>query len=255
MSDTDLTWLAVHGEGGIDLFERIEDAGHKRTLFRCVAMLVDDRLVDFEPHLHRDPAPLRAAARRLAEVAALARPFAMGDWRQYPRAEGGAAWVLLLYHEFFRAWQVADLGAARLIDEVTNTPENAPASPAALVGAVAPLHEFNRLSLGADLARRILPPLTRHCAAPGFADDGAGNIGFALRMLGDLALRGTDPALALACFEAAVLAGDNPFRRRRAIEASAAAGDIAALSRHRAAYGARWSLPEDLAQLKVEPTQ
>ena len=246
MNDSDLTWLAVHGEGGVDIFERVEDEGHKRARFRCVAMQVDGRLIDFEPHLNRDPQPLLAAVRRLQDTGPLASPFALGDWRGYPRVAGAAAWVVLLYHDFFRAWQVADLGVQRQIDAVTRA---AMASPGDLVGAVAPLYEFNRLSLARDLAQQWLPDVTRRCAEPGFVDDAAGNTGFALRMLGDLALRGGDAALALACFEGSVLAGDNPFRRRRAIEAAAAAADPAALERHRGAYGARWALPPDLAQL------
>jgi hypothetical protein len=59
-------------------------------------------------------------------------------------------------------------------------------------------------------------------------------------------VRKGEASLALTCFETAIAAGDNPFRRRRAIEAAVAAADTAAAQRHRAAFAARWTLPDDL---------
>jgi hypothetical protein len=242
----DLPDFALRGECGTDIFQRLGDEGQRRARFRCVATVADGRVIDHLPEDRRDPARLLALAARI-EGDPLSRPLSLTDPQGWPlAARDGDPIRLFLHLEFLRAWQVADLAADRLIRQVTADPSALPQEPGKLSGAVAPLMEFNRLSRAVDLARLAVPVLARRLAAPGFADDKGGNTGFALRMLGDLCLRRAEAALALTCFETAVAAGDNPFRRRRAIEAAVAAGDAEAADRHRTAFAARWRLPDDL---------
>lgn len=242
----DLPDFAVRGECGTDIFQRLDQDGQRRVRFRCVATVLDGRVIDHTPEDRRDPARLRALAEGL-EADLLARPLVLADPGTWPLVARDADPIrLFLYLDFLRAWQVADLAADRLARQVKADPSTLPMEPGKLSGAVSPLFDFNRLSRAVDLARLAVPVLARRLAAPGFADDTSGSTGFALRMLGDLCLRKSEAALALTCFETAITAGDNPFRRRRAIEAAVAAGDTAAAERHRAAYAARWALPDDL---------
>jgi len=244
MFDTDLPAFAVQGETGIDLFQRVDDPDARRGRFRCLATLAPGGvLTDHHPEDRRDPAPLRALAEALA-AEPLAKPFSLGDSRSFPRAAAAGDPIrLFLYLDFFRAWQVADLAAARLESQLMHDPASLPQDGGALTGAVAPLFDFNRTGRGIALAQAALPVLAPRIAAGG----APGSTGYALRMLGDQCLRGGAAALALRCFETALATGDNAFRRRRAIEAARAAGDSAAAARHRSLYAARWKLPADLA--------
>ena len=242
----DLPDFAIRGECGIDIFRRLDQEGQRRVRFRCVATVADGRVIDHDPGTRSDPARARALAEALA-TDPMARPIGLADPASWPRAaRDGDPIRLFLHLDFLRAWQVADLAIDRLIRQITADPSALPLEPGKLSGAVAPLMDFNRLSRAVDLATLALPILDARMAAPGFADDKAGGTGFALRMLGDLCLRRSEAVLALRCFEGAIVAGDNSHRRRRAIEAAVAAGDAAAAERHRAAYAARWTLPDDL---------
>ena len=255
MFDDDLPEIAVHGERGIDLFQRLDDAGQRRASFRCIATLAPDGvLADHAPEARRDPARLRALAEGLARDPVTA-PFSLGDAPGWPRAAsaGGDPVRLFLYLDFFRAWQVADLAGNRLETQLARDPGLLPVEPGQIAGIVAPVFDFNRLARGQRLAAALVPLLAQRIATPEFRDDRHGGTGYALRMLGDLCLRADDPRLALACFETAVNAGDNPFRRRKAIEAARAAGDTDAAARHRAGYAARWVLPPDLAVTENRP--
>ncbi|GAB4260686.1 MAG: hypothetical protein Kow0013_04450 [Pararhodobacter sp.] len=245
--------LAVHGERGIDLFLRLDDTTEKRARFRCIATLTEDgTLADFEPEARRDGARLTSLARAAMESPALGTAFSLNDTRGWPRPGPGTDPMrLFLHHEFFRAWQVTELGARRFLDRLTRSPGDLPAQPGALAGAVAPLFAFNRLSHGVEAARLLVPALRPRVGAPAWREGETGATGYALRMLGDLCTRAGDHALALACHETAVLAGDNPFRRRKAIEAAHALGDSAARDLHLDAYARRWPLPADLAALKT----
>lgn len=258
MVDDELPDFAVRGEAGIDLFRRVEDSDRRRVQFLCLGTLDDGGRLALHlpdaPGARPDPARLTTLARGLA-ADPLAQPLSLADVGRWPLAgAGGDPIRLFLYLEFFRAWQVADLAAARTEAQLSRGGAAAlPADPGLLAGMVAPLLAFNRLARGQRLAALVQPLLATRIAAPGFRDDRSGATGYALRMLGDLCLRGGDAAQALACFETAIAAGDNPFRRRRAIEAARSLGDAAALARHRQAYAARWPLPPDLAAAPAEP--
>lgn len=248
MFEADMPVFAVRGEAGTDLFRRVEDAGTGRARFQCLATLDDaGQLHAHLPEARAQQEALRACALGLDELP-LARPLSLADARDWAGRAGTQPLALFLHLEFFRAWQVSDLAAARFEARLAAEPDWLPEDPGLLVGAVAPLLSFNRIGRGRALAALAQPRLARRIAAPGFRETGAGNFGYALRMLGDLCLRGADAARALACFETCCATGDNPFRRRRAIEAARAAADAEALARNRAAFSARWPLPADLAE-------
>ncbi|MCB1405282.1 MAG: hypothetical protein KDK01_03245 [Rhodobacteraceae bacterium] len=263
MFESDPTDFAIQGERGIDLFLRLDAPGHKRARFRCIATLLDGGdaaaghrdapsalLIDHDPQAKRPAAALLARVAALRDDPLLAQDFTLGDTRGWPRAARvGNPLTLFLYHEFFRAWQVADMTGHRFEAALRRDPDGLPRDGAQLAASIVPVFDFNHLSRGIALARMIEPGLKARIAAPGFADDRAGSTGYALRMLGDLCLRAEVPDLALACFETAIAAGDNPFRRRKAIEAALRLSDPERLAAHLAAYRARWPLPKDLAHL------
>ncbi|WP_068296888.1 hypothetical protein [Pararhodobacter sp. CCB-MM2] len=248
MLDDDLPDFALRGEKGIDLFHRIEDRTHKRARYRCLATVEPgEHLVIHAPEMKRDPEALLRTATALA-TDPIAAPLSLTDPESWPRAVRGADPIrLFLYLDFLRAWQVADMGSARLEAQAASSPGALPVDLGRIAGAIAPVFDFNRLSRGIALTRLLVPVLAGRVRDPRFRDDSHGGTGYALRMLGDLCLRGDQPGLALDCFETAVAAGDNPFRRRKAIEAARAARDTQALAKHREAFAAQWPLPADLA--------
>lgn len=256
MFDPDPSDLAVRGERGIDLFQRLGDVSQKRARYRCIGTVSEGatpRLSDFEPQARRDPQVLIGRAQTALQDPVLAASMALGDTTTWPSARDAADPVaLFLQLDFFRAWQVADLAIRRLHDQLTQDADSLPIEPNRVAGAIVPLFDFNRLSRGLALAALIEPVLRRRTAQPGFRDDPASSTGYALRMLGDLCLRAGDPARAYACFDTAIGAGDNPYRRRKAIEAAHLAGDHAALGSQIAAFRRQWVLPADLAALDTE---
>jgi hypothetical protein len=253
MSGPDL--FAIRGERGMDLFLRISDEGQARARFRCIATIDPDtgRLEDFDPQARRDPAQLRALAKDVVTDTVLSTRFSLADPAGWPRAaqSPGDPVQLFLYHEFFRAWQVADMAAHRLLTRIEGDPAALPLDPGKVAQAVVPLFDFNRLALGRRAARLMQPVLATRIAMPGWREPKGSSTGYALRMLGDLCLRAGAPDEALRCFETGVSAGDNAHRRRKAIEAAHAAGNIAARDAHIAAYCDKWTLPADLAALQA----
>lgn len=254
MLDRGPTELAAHGERGIDLFLRSDDDGQKRARYRCIATLTpaDGLLVLFEPRPANAADRLRALALALLADPRLSQPMTLGDPTGWPRAAvGDDPLRLFVYLDFFRAWQVADLAAQRLN---ATRPDTLTDDPDRFAAAVAPVFDFNRLGIATTVARTLQPVIAGRLGQQGDAVSGpagrrADRWGYGLRMLGDLCLRAAEPVLALACFETAVSAGDNPHRRRRCIEAAHAAGDAATLARHAAAFRTRWAMPPDLAAL------
>lgn len=256
MFDADTSEFALYGDGRIDVFLRVDDPARKRARFRCIAMIKGDgdtaSVIDFEPHLGRDTEALAVRARRQLSDPVLGHSFALNDMRQWPEAAQARDPIeVFLYHEFFRAWQVADLAGQRFQARLASHSGSAPLDTGQFTGAIASIFDYNRLDRGVAIARLLQPNLHARIQQPGFHDDTAGSTGYALRMLGDLCLRADDPILGLACFETALAAGENPFRRRKAIEAAAAAHDPSRLEHHLQAFEAQWPLPADLLALGV----
>jgi hypothetical protein len=210
--------LAVRGEAGIEVYERQDLPDQRRGRFRCLgAVGPDGRAWPYEAGV--TPARLVAAAAALPPDG-LALDLA--DATSFP-APGADPLMLMLRIDFLRARTLAAQVAARFAAALARDAAAAVAEAGPFAAQVAAVYDFNRLAIGAALARAALPAL------PERMEDGHG---FALRMLGDLALRGGEARLALACFEAALAAGDNPHRRARARAAAEALGDQAALARH-----------------------
>lgn len=208
--------LAVKGETGIDVFHRQDLPAQRRSRFRCLGtVLPDERALVYEGD---------ADAPRLTRAAAAWAPLPMDltDAGSFPRA-GTEALAVFQHIDFLRAFALADAGLSRFAATLTRGVDLGDGG--ALAAQAGAAYAFNRLGRGADLARAVLPllPPPRACA-----DDHA----FALRMLGDLALRGGQAALALQCFEGALAIGANPHRRARALAAAQALGDADALARH-----------------------
>lgn len=238
MLGADLPDLAVRGEGGIDVFLRMELPDQRRARFRCIGRLPDPDPVAgpdpapeaYERQARRNPDRLRRAARALAALPEHARPFALTDATGFPSvaAGGGDPIVLFLRIDFLRAWTLADLGLGRLQARLAADPTALLAEPRQLAAQIVPAFDFNRISVGIALGQALLPALP----PPARCDD---STAWALRMLGDLALRGRAARQALDCFEAALAIGDNPHRRARARAAAQALDDPGALARHGAA--------------------
>lgn len=196
--------LAVRGECGIDVYERQELPGQRRARFRCLgAVLPSGAAEGYEPE--GTPARLLAAAGGFAALP----PLSLSDATTFPQAARDPV-ALFLRIDFLRAWTLADQGLARVLAD----PAGAFARPAQFAAQVALAYDFNRIARGAALARALL------AARPAAAEE---PIGFGWRMLGDLALRGGEAALALDCFQAALAVADNPHRRARAAQARARA--------------------------------
>lgn len=221
--------LAVMGERGLDIFHRLELPDARRIRYRCLGTLRAGEDGAFQPEVFEaesmaDPARLARAAQAHA-AAGEDRPLSLDDARSYPAMAGRAdPMALFLRLDFLRAWALADLGLDRFEAALRAGPARVFDRPGQLPAQVALAYDFNRITRGIALAELLLPALP----PPGGGDDGTG---FALRMLGDLALRGDAPALALACFEAALAIGENPHRRARALAAARACGDSAAIAR------------------------
>lgn len=216
----DLPDLAVHGETGIDVFHRQDLPAQRRSRFRCLGTLCADGVVAlYEPDADADR--LRRAAAALAPL-----PLDLTDATGFPDpAALSDPLALFLRIDFLRARTLADLGLARFATSLTRDPARVVAVPGPLVAQVGAAFNFNRIARGIALAEAVLPalPAPRDCV-----DDHA----YALRMLGDLALRGGAARLALRCFEAALAIGVNPHRRARALAAARALGDASAIARH-----------------------
>jgi len=265
MLETDLPELALAGDRGIDLFRRIEDTGQRRVHFECIATAHPAaphteanaaseparRLEVFIPAACQAPQRLWQAVARFEGAAALHQAFAFGHPPGYPSMQDRATRLSLFQClEFFRSRLVADLTIATFEEKLAANPAQAVRYYAETAGALKLLLDFNMLTRARAIRESVAPLVIARVNTPGFAEDTDQSTGFSLRLLGDLCLRDQAPQAALACFEAALVAGDNPFRRRKAIAAAQAAGDTGACLTHIDAFARQGQVPPDLARLR-----
>lgn len=253
--------FAIQGERGIDLFRRQDDTAAKRARFECIGCVLTTpsgtepngtEVLDFSASALDTPSPkLAQLAATLADDPVLDAPFRLGDLRSWPSVTQSPDPLRpFLYLEFFRAWQIADIALRRFLTQIETDPNTLPATPHALPQAVTPAFQFNRLELGTRMARLALPVLSARLEQFGNAQDAVLGVGYALRMLGDIALRAADFDLALACFEMSVAYGDNQHRRRKTLETAYLMGDPEIFERLASAFEARWGQAEWLTQIR-----
>lgn len=216
----DLPDLAIRGEAGIDVFERRDLPDQRRGRFLCLGTIAPDG----QPQPHEAGVAPERLLRALGRIPEAPLTLDLADATRFPAVPSDPT-DLFLRIDFLRARSLAGQMLARFQASLARDAAAAVADPGPFVAQVAQAYDFNRIGAGIALARQVLPAL------PQGASDGHG---FGLRMLGDLALRGGEAGLALACFEAAIATGDNPHRRARARAAAQALGDPAALARHAA---------------------
>lgn len=274
----DIADFAVRGERGVDIFRRRQDPSSRRARFVCIATAIDAPpagaappqalppppgqekpaagrlLLCHEPGARKDAASLWEAVLRFEAQPALHQPFSLGDAQGYPGTEGLRAPLdLFLYIEFFRERQLAAHsldGFARALDADARAP--AGLDPGELAATLRLTLDYNMIARGAVLWPRIQPLLAARASVRDLPGELQESTGYALRLLGDLRLRAGAAEDALGAFETALKLGDNPFRRRRAIEAAAAARQPDACRRHLAAHVALAPLPADLQALARE---
>lgn len=211
-------------------------------------------LLCHEPGARKDAASLWETVSRFESQPALHQPFSLGDAQGYPCTDGLRAPLdLFLYIEFFRERQLAahSLDAfARTLD--ADARAAAGLDPGELAATLRLALDYNMIARGAVLWPRLQPLLAARASVRELPRELQESTGYALRLLGDLRLRAGAAEDALGAFETALKLGDNPFRRRRAIEAAVAAGRIDACRRHLAAHAALAPLPADLQALARE---
>ena len=229
--------IAVQGETGIDIFCPLQDVGPQRPRYLCLATVVDAGGIAsvqmHEPSLNRN-------ARTLAQLAkgpVLALPMrptvsaaTTSDAAQVSHQRGGDAGSA-----FVLAWQQADAALQTFLNQLDRTLAALPAQPGALTEPATLLYNFNRITLGVQVARQASAVLSSLIASQQWPGGTRDSTGHAMRLLGDLCARGAEPALALTCYEIALHAGDNGFRRRRALAAARVLGDGAKMDLHLAA--------------------
>lgn len=257
MLETDLPELALAGDRGIDLFRRVEDAGQRRVTYECIATAHPAppesaaRLEVFAPHACREPDRLWQAVARYQNAPGLHQAFAFGHPPGYPSMHDPATRLALFQClEFFRTRLVADLTIVRYEEKFNADPERAARFFAETAGTLKLLVDFNMLVRARPIRETLAPLVIARVQAPGFVEDGDQATGFSLRLLGDLCLRDDAPEAALACFEAAIAAADNPFRRRKAIAAAQALGDTGTCLAHIDSFAQTGRIPADLAALR-----
>lgn len=261
MLQADLPEFAARGNRGIDLFRRVADAEQNRVGFECLACWrADDGPVARDApgqwQIYRPSTGLRprakAALARFWANPALHTRFALGDAARYPRAENPQARLeMLQYLEFQRSRMVAGIALSLYEEKLERDAALAVRDHAETANTLKLLLDYNLLDRAGAVLERAAAPVIARARAPGFSDSGDQMTGFALRLMGDLHLRRDEPAAALGCFEAALLAGDNPFRRRRAIEAARALNAPKAARPHLQALMRDGALPRDLAGLQA----
>lgn len=256
MLESDLPEFIVVGDRGHDLFRRIADEGQRRVHFECLACWQADDVAPGGQWQIFVPSPgLRprgdAALERFRANPALQADFAIGDATRYPVLRSPAQRLAVLqYLEFLRTRMVAEIAVTLFDEKLARDAAQAVRDYAETASTLKLLVDFNMLTRAEPLLAPLSEQLCQRVATPGFVESSDQLTGFSLRLLGDLHLRRNAPGAALACFDAAIRAGDNPFRRRKAIEAAHAAGDRATTRLHLDAHARNWALPADLAALR-----
>jgi len=251
MFDADPSYLAVRTSLGTDFFARHQDDGQRRARYSCLATLAADGTLNrHEEGENLTDDALQALARDAGQDTSLLGAFALGDQTTWPRLAAAANPLrVFLYLDFFRAWQVADLAAERFQMQLRTAPDTLLEDIGHLPAAIMPLYQFNMTQRARDVARDLLPALAARLNRGRITRERADQAGYALRMLGDLCLRARTPEQAQVVFSLACDLGDNPFRRKKAIEAALAAGQTDTARRHVQRYGARWPVPAEWASL------
>jgi hypothetical protein len=240
--------FAVAGDMGLDVFRRVDDRNQRRYRYECIATVSgpSDSVIAHQDHAIRHPERVLAAVAQYSEAQILTQRFALGESASYPRAgQGGTAFAVFQYLDFFRMWQIAEQEIARVTALVAT---GAACSGPEISAVLKLLLDFNRLRSAEQLISAFLPQLLE-IAARG-KDDKWENAAYALRMIGDLQMRSGQPAAALVAYEGSLALGDNPHRRGLAIRAAHGAGDRNATSRHLEAYARQWRLPEPLQAIR-----
>lgn len=260
MLETALPEFAVAGDRGIDLFRRHDDPSQKRVHFECLACWRPDGNGDSGGDSGGDgnwqiyqPGPsllarADAALARFRANAALHDEFALADAARYPRADNPQARLeILQYLEFLRIRLVAGITLSLFEEKFARDPALTLRHHGETTTALKLLLDFNLTNRAGLLLEPVAARLVARVNAPGFVESRDQMTGFSLRLLGDLHLRRDEPGAAFTCFEAALSAGDNPFRRRKAIEAAKAAGDREGALRHLRPLMRDGTPPPDLA--------
>jgi len=257
MLESDLPELAIAGDRGIDLFRRVEDADQRRVQYECIATAYpappesERRLDVFIAPACRQPDRLWQAVTRYQNAPALHQAFAFGHPHGYPSMRDPATRLALFQClEFFRTRLVADLSIAGYEEKLAKDPEHTARHFSETTGALKQLLDYNMLVRARPIRETLAPLVIARVRVPGFTEDGDQATGYSLRLLGDLCLRDGAPADALACFEASIAAADNPFRRRKAIEAAQATGENDTILAHIDSFARAGRIPPDLDALR-----
>ncbi|MFM1861864.1 MAG: hypothetical protein RLZ26_386 [Pseudomonadota bacterium] len=224
--------IAVHGEGGIDVFRRKAGAEAATGRFDCLCTLVPlpqggHRMIAHSGTARHAREAIELARDRLAATPWLGQVFALGRTAGYLSLASGAPvadrLMLVLYLDFLRAWHLADLAIGGF-EAGLGRRETVSVRQARHVLQL--LVNFNRPRRARSLVVALMPRLI---GAP--RDESAGDAAAALRLAGELCLRRGDARLALVAHEGALRFGETRARLMRARAAAQAAGDTAAEAR------------------------
>lgn len=194
-----LDYVATQGEQGLDLYV-VRRQGDALVRYHCVARW---KTQGKRPELHlHEPLP-EAGIRALARLAPRAAPVGQD-------------------HPLSRARARAERDAGRLVAALEDDAEALRSHPQ-LQRRLQTLYAHNLMTSGLRAARQLQPAVARALDRSPLPAEQGEAMGYILRMLGDLASRAGDAAMAHACHATSIRAGgENPHRRAK-LEAAAAA--------------------------------
>jgi len=246
-NSNDLGEIAIRGERGIDVFQRVENASERRHHYECIATVLHDgndaQVLSHHRLARKNSDRMLAAAKRLHESDWLGQAITLDDLRSYPPARLD----VFQYLDFMRCWLVADMEITRMGAALERGAE---IQLREISSVLRLLLNYNQITRAAFFTDAFLPYLGQ--VAREQRDDRWQNAAYSLRMIGDLYARADRFADALTSYEAAIHLGDNRHRRGLAIEAARAAGKNDALLFHLQAYEAKWPLPPALEEIRQE---